>query len=138
MSFKNNHQKIAYKSLFLQTEEGHIAPTHSVAAGLDYPGMGPELADLYRSKRVKLQSATDIEAIKAFQMTTTHEGIIPALESSHALSYAFKILPKLAKNKVVVVNVSGRGDKDLFNVTRALNNKEFKKFLTEEIKRYEK
>ena len=127
-----------YKSLFLQTNEGHIARTHSVAAGLDYPGMGPELAELSKKCRVELDSATDKEAIKAFQITAKFEGVIPALESSHALAYAYKILPKLSKDKIVVVNISGRGDKDLFNVTRAVNYQEFKKFLIEEIKRYEK
>ncbi|MFA6257491.1 MAG: tryptophan synthase subunit beta [Candidatus Paceibacterota bacterium] len=127
-----------YKSLFLQTKEGHIAPTDSIAAGLDYPGMGPELVEFYKNKRIELQSASDKEAIEAFQITAKYEGIIPALESSHALASAFKILPTLSKKKIVVVNVSGRGDKDLFNITRFINNKEFKKFLVEEIKRYEK
>lgn len=127
-----------YKSLFLQTLEGHIAPTDSVAAGLDYPGMGPELVGLYKEKRIELQSASDKEAMEAFKITAKYEGVIPALESSHALAYAYKILPILSKNKIVVVNVSGRGDKDLFNITRYINNKEFKKFLIEEIKRYEK
>jgi tryptophan synthase beta chain len=126
-----------YKSLFLQTKEGHIASTHSVAAGLDYPGMGPELAKLYQEGRLELSSASDKEAIKAFQITAKYEGIISALESSHALAYAYKILPKLPKNKIVVVNVSGRGDKDLFNITRYINHREFKEFLIEEIKRYE-
>ncbi len=127
-----------YKSLFLQTSEGHIAQTHSVAAGLDYPGMGPELAELYQDKRIELVCASDAEAINAFRITAKYEGIIPALESSHALAYAYKILPKLSKNKIVVVNVSGRGDKDLFTITRYMKNKEFKSFLSEEIKRYEK
>ncbi len=127
-----------YKSIFLQTNEGHIAPTHSVSAGLDYPGMGPELASLYKNGRVLLESASDQEAIKAFELTTRYEGIIPALESAHALAYAYKLLPALSKDKIVVVNVSGRGDKDLFNVARSLDNKEFKNFLIEEIKRYEK
>lgn len=127
-----------YKSLFLQTNEGHIAPTESVAAGLDYPGMGPELAELYKKGRVELSSVSDKEAIEAFQITTKHEGVIPALESAHALAYAYKILSKLPKNKIVVVNISGRGDKDLFNITRYVNNKDFKNFLIEEIKRYEK
>ncbi len=127
-----------YRSLFLQTKEGHIAPTHSVAAGLDYPGMGPELAQLYKDKRVELQSSTDREAVGALQLTAKYEGVIPALESAHALAHAYKILPKLTKNKIVVVNVSGRGDKDIFNLTRFTRNQDFKKFLIEEIKRYEK
>jgi tryptophan synthase beta chain len=127
-----------YKSLFLQTKEGHIAQTRSVAAGLDYPGMGPELAELYKNKRIELSSVTDKEAIQAFQTTAKYEGIIPAFESSHALAYAYKILPKLSKDKIVVVNMSGRGDKDLFSIARSLNHGEFKNFLTEEIKRYEK
>ena len=127
-----------YKSLFLQTSEGQIAETHSVAAGLDYPGMGPEIAELYRDGRIDLNSVSDQEAVKAFKITAKYEGVIPALESAHALAYAYKILPKLPKNKIVVVNVSGRGDKDLFNIARYINHKEFKNFLNEEIKRYEK
>ncbi len=127
-----------YKSLFLQTGEGHIAQTHSVAAGLDYPGLGPELAALYKNGRLKLDSVLDKEAVKAFQITAKYEGIVPALESAHALAYAYKILPTLSKHKIVVVNISGRGDKDLFNITRFTRHTEFKKFLAEEIKRYEK
>ncbi len=127
-----------YKSLFLQTEEGHIAPTHSVAAGLDYPGMGPELATLFKQKRIELESASDKEAVSACLLTARHEGIIPALESSHALAHAFKMLPKLPKDKIIVVNISGRGDKDMFNLARYLKHSGFKEFLAEEIKRYEK
>ncbi len=127
-----------YKSIFLQTKEGHIAKTKSIAAGLDYPGMGPELAELYKEKRIALVSITDKEAVKAFTKTAEFEGIIPALESSHALAHAYKIAPKLSRRKVVVENITGLGDKDLFTISRYLKNKEFKKFLVEEVKRYEK
>src|SRR5258708_40106670 len=87
--------------------------------------------------RSTLESVSDKEAIKAFQLTAQHEGVIPALESSHALAYAYKIASHLPKHNIVVVNVSGRGDKDLFNITRYIDHKEFKNFLSEEIKRYE-
>lgn len=97
----------------LQNEEGQILPTHSISAGLDYPAIGPDHALLYTSGRATYTSATDDEALKAFQLLTRTEGIIPALESSHALAHLMKIAPDLPKNQHVVVNLSGRGDKDL-------------------------
>lgn len=127
-----------YKSLFLQDDSGQILPTHSIAAGLDYPGVGPELAHLHSTRRIRFEHATDAEAMAAFQTTARHEGIIPALESSHALAYAFKCVPKMKKSDVVVVNISGRGDKDIFNVARYLNDQKLKNFLLDEYNRYEK
>jgi tryptophan synthase beta chain len=126
-----------YKSLFLQDKEGQIAPTHSIAAGLDYPGLGPELARLKEEGRVKFESATDVEAIEAVKFLARNEGVIPALESAHAVAACLKILPKLPKNKIVVVNLSGRGDKDLFITAKAMNDRSFKEFLLGEYKRYE-
>lgn len=125
-----------YKSLVIQDADGQIAPTHSVAAGLDYPGLGPELANLFAQKRLDLVSATDKEAVDAFSELCKIEGIIPALESSHALAHAIKLAPKLSKDKIIVVNVSGRGDKDIFNVARALEDKKFGDFLKEEAANY--
>lgn len=125
-----------YKSLVIQDRDGQISPTYSVAAGLDYPGLGPELAHLYSIGRLELTSVQDKEAIDAFSKTSKLEGIIPALESSHALACAMKISPKMPKNKIIVVNVSGRGDKDIFNVARAIKDKKFGEFLADEAKNY--
>jgi len=124
-----------YKSLFLQTEDGQIAPTHSISAGLDYPGIGPDLADLYESGRVELAYATDDEAVSAADYFAKLEGVISALESAHALAEARKVAPKLSKDSVVVVTLSGRGDKDLFNFARAFKDESFKKFLKDEYER---
>ncbi|MGL4799916.1 MAG: tryptophan synthase subunit beta [Cellulosilyticaceae bacterium] len=106
------------KSYFLQTEEGYIAPVYSISAGLDYPGVGPEHADLKDSGRARYESITDEEAVTAFEYVSRMEGIIPAIESSHALAYMMKVAPKLAKDKIIVVNVSGRGDKDVAHIAR--------------------
>src|SRR3990167_7102438 len=108
-----------YKSYFLQNNDGQLQKTHSISAGLDYPGIGPELSHLHDTKRVEFVSVTDEEALKAVQILAQLEGIIPALESAHAVSYSIKTAPKLAKNKVIVVNLSGRGDKDIFILTKA-------------------
>ncbi|HHX78694.1 MAG TPA: tryptophan synthase subunit beta [Acholeplasmataceae bacterium] len=108
------------KTYVLQEENGEISPVYSISAGLDYPGVGPEHSYLKEIKRVSYESITDIEAIDAFMLTSKLEGIIPAIESSHALAYAYKLLPKLSKDKIVVVNLSGRGDKDVKQVARYL------------------
>jgi tryptophan synthase beta chain len=126
-----------YKSLFLQTKDGQIAPTHSISAGLDYPGIGPELAALYENGRVELAIASDKEALDAAHFFARHEGIIPALESSHALAHALKIVPTLPKDSIVVATVSGRGDKDIFTLARSVNDRSFKEFLKNEYQRYE-
>jgi tryptophan synthase beta chain len=125
-----------YKSLFLQTPDGQIAPTHSISAGLDYPGIGPELAELYESGRVELATATDKEALAAAHLFARNEGVIPALESAHALAHALKIMPKLSRETVIAVTVSGRGDKDIFTLARSMGDKSFKQFLKEEYERY--
>ncbi len=118
---------------FLQDSSGNLAPTHSISAGLDHPGVGPEHSALAASGRAQYVSVQDREVIKAAQLLIQNEGIIPALESSHALAYAFKIAPKL-KNKSIIVNLSGRGDKDIFIYARALRDKKWKEFLREESK----
>lgn len=106
------------KSYFLQDEYGQIEPVYSISAGLDYPGIGPEHAALYDSGRAQYVSATDDEAVAAFSYLSRTEGIIPAIESAHAIAYAQKLAPALPKDKIIVVNVSGRGDKDVAAIAR--------------------
>jgi tryptophan synthase beta chain len=101
------------RSYLLQDKFGQILPTHSIAAGLDYPGVGPEHAFMKSRNRVKYDYVTDAEAMKAFKLLSETEGIMPALESAHALAYLPKLARKLGKGKLVVVNLSGRGDKDV-------------------------
>jgi tryptophan synthase beta chain len=100
-------------SYLLQDENGQVLPAHSVSAGLDYPGVGPEHAFLKESGRVQYQSATDEEALAAFGLLAREEGIVPALESAHALAYVVKIAPQLPPEKIILLNLSGRGDKDV-------------------------
>ncbi len=104
------------RSYVLQKKSGYISDTHSISAGLDYSGVGPQHAYLFETGRVSYTYATDSEAVKAFKCLCETEGIIPALESSHAIAYVLKNAPKLAEGSVVVVNLSGRGDKDIFSV----------------------
>lgn len=103
----------------LQDQEGQILPTHSISAGLDYPAIGPDHARLFESGRAEYSYATDEEALKAFHLLCRSEGIIPALESSHAIGYLMRIAPELNKNSTVIVNLSGRGDKDLCSLLSA-------------------
>jgi tryptophan synthase beta chain len=104
------------RTYLLQNEDGQIIETHSISAGLDYPGVGPEHAWLKDSARAEYVGITDAEALKAFHDLCRFEGIIPALESSHALAYAAKLAPTLPKDKILLVNLSGRGDKDMHTV----------------------
>jgi len=122
-----------YKSYFLQNSDGQIQKTHSISAGLDYPGIGPQLAALHDEKRVEFVSATDVEVIETVKVLALTEGIIPALESAHAVAYAIKLAPTLSKDKVIVVNLSGRGDKDLFIMAKALKDENFIQFLKDYI-----
>jgi tryptophan synthase beta chain len=107
-------------SYVLQDEDGQTADVHSVSAGLDYPGVGPEHAYWKDTKRVEYTSITDAEALQAFELLAKTEGILPALESAHAVAQAVKIAPKLAKDQILLVNLSGRGDKDCQEVARLL------------------
>ena len=104
------------RTYLLETEDGQIIETHSISAGLDYPGVGPEHAWLKDSGRARYVSITDQEALAAFHELTRTEGIMPALESAHALAYAKQLAPELGRGKVIVVNLSGRGDKDIHTV----------------------
>ncbi|MDE3047233.1 MAG: tryptophan synthase subunit beta [Verrucomicrobiota bacterium] len=103
-------------SYLLQDDNGQVQPTHSISAGLDYPGVGPKHADLFAQRRVKYDICTDAEALAAFQLLCRTEGIIPALESSHALGYLMRIAKDLPRDAVVLVNLSGRGDKDVAHI----------------------
>lgn len=104
----------------LQDEAGQIQGAHSISAGLDYPGVGPEHAYLKDSGRVAYTSATDGEALEAFQLLSKTEGIIPALESSHAVAYAIKLAKEMSQEETLVICLSGRGDKDVETVRAAL------------------
>jgi len=115
------------KSYVLQDENGQIQLAYSISAGLDYPGVGPEHSYLHDIKRATYTSVTDEEAIEAFELLTRLEGIIPAFESSHALAYTMKLAPQLDKNKIIIVNLSGRGDKDV-DAYRNLNRKKWDHF----------
>ena len=106
------------KSYFLQDEYGQIAPVYSISAGLDYPGIGPEHAYLHDIGRAEYVPATDKEAVDAFNYLSKTEGIIPAIESAHAVAYAMKLAPTLPKDKIMVINISGRGDKDVAAIAR--------------------
>lgn len=108
-------------TIVLTEENGDISPVYSISAGLDYPGVGPEHAYLKEIKRVTYESATDEEAVTAFEYLSKIEGIIPAIESSHAVSYAMKLAPTLSKDKIIVINLSGRGDKDVKQIARFRN-----------------
>ena len=106
------------KSLFCQDAYGQIAPVYSISAGLDYPGIGPEHANLNETGRAEYVPITDVEAVEAFEYLSRTEGIIPAIESAHAVAYARKLAPTMDKDKIIVVNISGRGDKDVAAIAR--------------------
>lgn len=126
-----------YLSYFLQDRDGQILPTHSVSAGLDYAGISPELADLHDRKRVEFVAVTDREALEGYRLLAAEEGIIPALESAHAVAYGVKAAADLPRSRVMVINISGRGDKDLFIAARALDHVNWLAFLREEADRAE-
>ena len=113
------------KTYVLQDKYGQISPVHSISAGLDYPGVGPEHAHLFESGRVTYAPITDAEAMQALLFTTRKEGIIPAIESAHALAYLEKLCPTLAQRQTIVVNVSGRGDKDMHTVFSILKGEKY-------------
>ncbi|MFO1241423.1 MAG: tryptophan synthase subunit beta [Sphingomonadaceae bacterium] len=108
------------KTYLLQDEDGQITEAHSISAGLDYPGIGPEHSWLHEIGRVRYESATDTEALEAFKLLCRLEGIIPALEPSHAIAAVMRVAPTMAKDQIIVANLCGRGDKDIFTVAEAL------------------
>lgn len=110
-----------FKCLVLQDSDGNPLPTYSIAAGLDYPGVGPEHSHLKTSGRAEYVSVTGHEALEAFQILSKKEGVIPALESSHAVAHALKLATELSKEDIIIINISGRGDKDVEQVFKMLN-----------------
>ena len=111
-------------SYVLQDERGQIAPTHSISAGLDYPSIGPEHAYLHDTKRIEYVSASDAEALAAFQTLSQLEGIIPALESAHAVAFALRVAREMKREEFIIVNLSGRGDKDVGAIAERLQGEQ--------------
>jgi tryptophan synthase beta chain len=126
-----------YKSMFLLDQDGQVESTHSVSAGLDYPGIGPQLANLGVEGRIHFSHASDTEALDALKFFAENEGVIFALESAHGAAEAIKLAPKLAKDKTIIVNMSGRGDKDLFITAAEFSPGTWRAFLLEEAERIE-
>jgi len=110
-------------SYLLQSDSGNILETYSVAPGLDYPGVGPEHAFFKESKRAEYVTVTDEEALEAFRLLSETEGIIPALECSHAIAFVLKLAPSLKRDQIVIINLSGRGDKDVSSVAEQIGVK---------------
>ena len=125
-----------YKTYFLQNKDGQMMETHSVSAGLDYVGVSPILAALKEEGRVRFEAATDKEVLEAFTLTLKKEGLIPALESSHAFVQAYKEAPELDRDDIIIINQSGRGDKDIFTVADAFADPEWLKFIKKKAENY--
>ncbi|WCN14119.1 tryptophan synthase subunit beta [Marinomonas mediterranea] len=127
-----------FASIFIQDDAGQLQETHSISAGLDYVGVSPIIAHLSKEGRINMTYAMDDEVVDACTLLLKNEGIIPALESSHALAGAFKDAPSMSKDTHIVINLSGRGDKDIFNVAKALQDPTFPNFLNDYLEDYEK
>jgi tryptophan synthase beta chain len=125
-----------YKTYFLQNEDGQMNETHSVAAGLDYVGVSPILAHLHETRRARFEAATDAEVVAALKLTIRNEGLIPALESSHAFAQAFKEVSSLSPDDVVLINQSGRGDKDIFTIADAFHDPKWEAFIQKKAEGY--
>ncbi len=123
-----------YKTRFLMDDDGQVLPSHSISAGLDYPGIGPQLASLGVSGRVEFTSASDEETLKAVQFFARREGVLFALESAHAGAAAIRLAPELSADQAIIVNMSGRGDKDLFITAKALDRERWTEFLQSEVR----
>ncbi|MBU0986000.1 MAG: tryptophan synthase subunit beta, partial [Proteobacteria bacterium] len=125
-----------YKTYFLQDDDGQMKETHSVAAGLDYVGVSPILAQFKENGRIRFEAATDREVVEALALTIRKEGLIPALESAHAFAQAFKEAPCLAQSDIILINQSGRGDKDIFTVADAFADPKWQAFIIEKAEEY--
>ncbi|UCE04818.1 MAG: tryptophan synthase subunit beta [bacterium] len=125
-----------YKTYFLQNTDGQMLKTHSIAAGLDYIGVSPILSHLYKCGRVRFEAATDEEVVTAFKMVMKKEGLIPALESAHAFVGAIKEAPTMAADKIILINQSGRGDKDIFTVADAIGDAKWQEFIKQKAINY--
>lgn len=126
-----------FKSYFLQDDDGNMRETHSIAAGLDYIGVNPILAHLWEQGKVRFEAATDDEVREALRLVMSTEGLIPALESTHAFAQAIAEAPKMAKDDVILINQSGRGDKDIFTVADALDDEHWKTFIKQKAQDYD-
>ncbi|HVZ32102.1 MAG TPA: tryptophan synthase subunit beta [Polyangiaceae bacterium] len=126
-----------YKTYFLQDPDGQMRETHSVAAGLDYVGVSPILAELAESKRVRFEAATDREVVDALALCARQEGLIPALESSHAFARVFKEVASMSSQEAIIINQSGRGDKDIFTVADAFGDAEWREFIRDKARGYD-
>lgn len=123
-----------FATKFLQNDQGQLLPTHSISAGLDYVGVSPILADLEEQGKVRMSSASDTEVMEAFSLLTRHEGVIPALESAHAVAGGLREAADMRPDESIVISISGRGDKDIFNIAKALKDEPFNEFLVTYLK----
>ncbi len=138
LASKDGHVGVAqgYKTYFLQDEDGQMKETHSVAAGLDYVGVSPILASLREEGRVRFEATTDREVLDALSLSLKKEGLVPALESAHAFAQAFKEASSLSENDIILINQSGRGDKDIFTIADAFADPEWQKFIKNKAEGY--
>ncbi len=127
-----------YKTYFLQDDDGQMRETHSIAAGLDYVGVSPILSHFKESGRARFEAATDEEVVAAVALTMQKEGLIPALESAHAFAQAFKEAPRMAPEEIIIINQSGRGDKDIFTVADAFGDPKWQEFIIKKAAQYRK
>lgn len=125
-----------YKTYFLQDHDGQMQDTHSVSAGLDYVGVSPILSHLHETKRVRFEAATDDDVVAAMQTTVRREGLIPALESSHAFAQAYREAPMMSSDENILINMSGRADKDIFTVADAVHDPKWKEFIIDKADAY--
>ena len=127
-----------YKTYFLQDSDGQMQETHSIAAGLDYVGVSPILSHFHQTGKARFEAATDREVVEALELTMRKEGLIPALESAHAFAQAFKEAPQMTPDQVIIINQSGRGDKDIFTVADAFNDPAWQEFIRHKAEQYKK
>jgi tryptophan synthase beta chain len=126
-----------YKTFFLQNSEGQMKETHSVAAGLDYIGVSPILSSLRQTKRVRFEAAPDRDVLDALSLTLMKEGLVPALEAAHAFAQAFKEAPDLSADDIIIINQSGRGDKDIFTIADAFADPKWQEFIRQKAEEYD-
>jgi tryptophan synthase beta chain len=139
LAFKDASPGVAQgmKTYFLQNEDGNMLPTHSVAAGLDYIGINPILVHLWEQQKVRFEAVTDKQVTTALKLTMSTEGLIPALESAHAFARAIEEAQKMTPNQVVLINMSGRGDKDIFTIADAIGDSHWTNFIRAKAAEYE-
>ena len=125
-----------YKTYFLQDTDGQMQDTHSVSAGLDYVGVSPILSHMHETKEVRFEAASDKDVVDAMQRTVRTEGLIPALESSHAFAQAYKEAPEMSSDEDILINMSGRADKDIFTVADAVHDPKWREFIIDKAEAY--